>query len=141
MRPAVSITEPSFDRTEEVPETAIKVESSESSRRVDVLEQLAQARRDLSDVIAALQLLGLRRCVHCGKFLDISKPGSLFGSSTLVCYGCIPSWWPSFCKDLDVTRREKLEVMLASWLRSYHGAKIIKEEHGKMPEIASPSSG
>lgn len=93
--------------------------------------------KELNDVIDALALLGIKRCAHCRKFFSVINPGNFFGKNELVCYGCIPDWWSSRSGEIEVRRREKLETMLESWLRSYHGARIVKEEHGKMPEIAS----
>jgi formylmethanofuran dehydrogenase subunit E len=89
----------------------------------------------LHDVIEALALLGIRRCSQCKQFFSSSDPGALFGNGKLVCYGCIPEWWSSLSRQIDVTEREKLETKLSAWLRKYHGAQIVKEERGKVPEV------
>lgn len=101
-----------------------------------VPDKLAQAQRDLQDVIRALALLGIKRCSQCRQFFSTSDPGSLFGNGEPVCYSCIPEWWESFSHTLAISDRERLETKLSSWLRKYHGAQIVKEEKGKTPEVS-----
>lgn len=114
------------------------------SRRVNdssdtsISDNLAQAQRDLRDVIRALALLGIRRCSQCNQFFSTSDAGSLFGNGVLVCYSCLPEWWESFSRTVAISDRERLETKLSSWLRKYHGAQIVKEEKGQAPEL-SPS--
>jgi hypothetical protein len=97
-------------------------------------EKLAQTQRDLNDVINALSLLGIKRCSQFKNFLSGVDPGALFGNGELVCYSCVPEWWASRSGQLSVAEREKAETKLSSWLRKYHGAQILKEERGKIPE-------
>ena len=56
---------------------------------------LARVEHDLSDLIDALALLGVKRCSQCRKFFRIADPGALFEGDQLVCYRCIPDWWSS----------------------------------------------
>jgi hypothetical protein len=109
---------------------------SNGSTNGSLTEKLAQAQRDLNDVIGALALLGIKRCTQCKQFFATSDPGALFGNGTLVCYGCVPEWWQSRSGQLDAGEREKLETRLSAWLRKYHGAQIMKEEKSKIPETS-----
>jgi hypothetical protein len=104
------------------------------SSDASVSDRLAQAQRDLQDVIRALTLLGIKRCSQCKQFFSSSDPGSLFGNGMLVCYSCIPEWWESVSHTIAIPDREKLETKLSSWLRKYHGAEIVKEEKGRTPK-------
>jgi hypothetical protein len=119
-------------------EAALDHKNSDSSRRngepQSLSEKLVRAERDLTDVIEALALLGIKRCLQCRHFFPSSDPGALFGTGNLVCYGCVPEWWPAYSGKIDVREREKIETKLSSWLRKYHGAQIVKEERGKTPE-------
>lgn len=109
---------------------------ADSSIAGSLSEELARTKRDLNDVITALALLGVNRCSGCKQFFSSSDPGALFGNGRLVCYGCIPDWWHSLSSEIDITEREKLETKLSAWLRKYHGARIVKEEKGKAPEVS-----
>ncbi len=94
---------------------------------------LARVEHDLNDVIGALALLGVKRCSQCKQFFRSADPGALFDDcGQLVCYGCIPDWWPSLSMRLGVEERERIEGKLASWLRKYHRAEVIKVTPGSV---------
>jgi hypothetical protein len=101
---------------------------------------LARIERDLNDVIEALALLGVKRCVQCRKFLRNADPGALFESGQFgqfVCYDCIPVWWSSQSMRLGVADRERIEGKLASWLRKHHRAEIVKSTAGAVPDTSN----
>lgn len=89
-------------------------------------EELAQLQKDVNSVLAALALLGVKRCSQCKQFLKC-EPGSFFECGDLICYSCVPGWWTGASARLGVTEREKLEANLSSWLRRYHGAEVVTE--------------
>jgi hypothetical protein len=89
---------------------------------------------DLNDLIDALALLGVKRCLQCRKFLRTVDPGALFDCGELVCYGCVPDWWPSQSMRLGVIDRERIEGKLASWLRKHHGGEVVKTAPGAAPD-------
>ena len=91
------------------------------------LGTLSRIEHDLQDLIEGLALLGVKRCVQCKQFFHATDPGALFDYGKLVCFGCIPEWWPEQSKQLTVQNREDLAGKLASWLRKYHHAEIMKE--------------
>jgi hypothetical protein len=90
-------------------------------------EIMASLEQDLKAVMGALALLGIARCSQCKQFFRCSDPGALFDCGTLVCYGCIPTWWSSQSSRLGIADRERVAGKLASWLRKNHGAKVMKE--------------
>jgi len=98
---------------------------------------LTRVEHDLNDLIEALALLGVKRCSQCRKFFRSSDPGVLFDCGQLVCYGCIPDWWPSLSNRLGVTDRERIEGKLASWLRKYHQAGVVKATPGTVSDTTS----
>jgi hypothetical protein len=98
---------------------------------------LARLEHDLSDVIDALALLGVKRCSQCRKFFRSAEPGALFDCGQVVCYGCTPEWWSSESARLGVEERERIEGKLASWLRKYHRAEIVKVTPGSVPETTN----
>jgi hypothetical protein len=93
---------------------------------------LARVEHDLNDLIDALALLGVKRCSQCRNFFRIADPGALFDCGQLVCYGCIPDWWSSLSMRLGVADRERIEGKLASWLRKYHRAEVVKVTPGSV---------
>jgi hypothetical protein len=95
-------------------------------------ETLSRLEHDLNDVIAALALLGVKRCSQCKQFVRASEPGALFDYGQLVCYGCISKWWPAISAQLNIADRETIEGKLAAWLRKYHKAEIVKETPGSV---------
>jgi hypothetical protein len=91
-------------------------------------ETVAQLRTELQEVIDALALLGIQRCSRCRRFFRSSEAGALFDYTEVVCYSCVPEWWKSVSGQISVHDREKLESKLASWLRKYHQAQVIKQD-------------
>jgi hypothetical protein len=91
-------------------------------------ETVAQLRTELQEVINALALLGIQRCCRCRRFFRSSEAGALFDYTEVVCYSCVPEWWKSVSGQISVHDREKLESKLASWLRKYHQAQVIKQD-------------
>ena len=91
-------------------------------------ETVAQLRTEMQEVINALTLLGIQRCTCCRRFFRSSEAGTLFDYGEVVCYSCIPEWWKSVSGQLSVHDRGKLESKLASWLRKYHQALVIKQD-------------
>ena len=92
---------------------------------------------DVNDLIDALALLGVKRCSQCRKFFRCADPGALFDGGQLVCYACIPDWWPSISMRLGVEEREKIEGKLASWLRKHHRAEVIKVTPGSVSDTSN----
>ncbi|MGA7474092.1 MAG: hypothetical protein WBW60_15285, partial [Candidatus Sulfotelmatobacter sp.] len=73
-------------------------EKSEAS----VEEILARQALDLDRLKDAFGLLGVSPCSWCKKFLRRSDPGALFDAGgELICYSCIPEWWPQRCAQLS----------------------------------------
>ena len=105
--------------------------------RNSLFETVARVEHDLNDLIGALALLGVKRCSQCRQFFRCADPGALFDCGQLVCYGCIPNWWLSLSIRLGVTDRERTEGKLASWLRKYHRAEVIKETPGKVTDTTN----
>lgn len=60
-----------------------------------LFETMVRMQHDLSDVIAALALLGVKRCSQCKQFFRSADPGALFENGQTVCYPCVPEWWSS----------------------------------------------
>jgi hypothetical protein len=102
-----------------------------------LFESVSRFEHDLDDLIGALALLGVRRCSQCRQFFRSAEPGALFDCGQIVCYKCIPDWWSSSSRRLGVTDRERIEGKLASWLRKYHRAEIVKETPGKAPDAGN----
>lgn len=102
-----------------------------------LFESLSRVQRDLNSLIDGLALLGVKRCSQCLQFFRCADPGVLFDtSSQLVCYSCIPDWWPALSMRLGVGERERIEGKLASWLRKYHRAEVVKVTPGNMPDTS-----
>jgi hypothetical protein len=91
-----------------------------------LFETLARFGQDLDDLIGALALLGVRRCSQCKQFFRSADPGALFDCGQLICYGCVPDWWHSLSAPNTVVDRARIEGKLASWLRKYHRAEVVK---------------
>jgi hypothetical protein len=98
---------------------------------------LANVEHDVDDLIAALALLGVKRCSRCRQFFRCADPGALFDSGQLVCYNCIPAWWSYLSTQISVADREQIEGKLASWLRKYHRGEVVKETPGKVFDAAN----
>lgn len=92
---------------------------------------------DLNDLVQGLSLLGLKRCCQCKKFFRSADPGALFsGGGGLVCFHCIPVWWPLRREQLNCPERQETEGHLVFWLRSYHNARSYNGS-GKLPATQS----
>jgi hypothetical protein len=102
-----------------------------------LVETLSHVEHDLNDVIAALALLGVKRCCQCKQFFRSSEPGTLFDYGQLVCYECVSMWWPKLSAQLNVVEREKIEGKLSPWLRKYHRAEVVKEIPGKVSDTTN----
>ncbi len=95
--------------------------------------RLARIERDIEALIGGFALLGIRRCSQCGKFFRTGDSGALFDCGDLVCFGCVPAWWSFQSPALCLTDRDRLQSKLASWLRKYHNAQVVKDP-AKLPE-------
>ena len=102
-----------------------------SESRVE--EVVARHEVDLDRLKDALGLLGVVPCSWCKKFFRRSDSGALFDAGELVCYGCIPEWWPQRRAQLSIKDRENLEGKLVYWLRGTHHAELFKDP-AKLPE-------
>jgi hypothetical protein len=102
-----------------------------------LFESVSRVEHDLNDLIGALALLGVKRCSQCRQFFRSAEPGALFDGGQIVCYKCIPDWWSSVSRRLGVTDRERTEGKLASWLRKYHCAEVVKETPGKVADTSN----
>jgi len=107
------------------------------SAEASLFETLSHVEHDLNDVIAALALLGVKRCSQCKQFFRSSEPGTLFDYGQFVCYECVSTWWPKLSAQLNVVDREKIEGKLSSWLRKYHRAEVVKEIPGKVADTTN----
>jgi hypothetical protein len=94
---------------------------------------LARIEHDLDDLTGALSLLGVKRCSQCKQFFRCADHGALFECDQIVCYDCVPDWWSSMSMRLGVADRERIEGKLASWLRKYHRAEVVKVTPGSVP--------
>jgi hypothetical protein len=108
-----------------------------ASAENSLFETLLRVDRDLNDLIGALALLGVKRCSQCRQFFRCGDPGALFDCEQVVCYGCIPDWWSSASTGLGVSDRERIEGKMASWLRKYHRAEVIKVAPGNVPDSSN----
>jgi len=90
-------------------------------------EALLRIEQDLNDLVNALALLGIKRCSQCRQFFRCTDPGALFDCGKLICFACIPEWWSAQSGQLSISPREEIEGKLASWLRKYHRAEVVKE--------------
>jgi len=94
---------------------------------------LARQALEIARLKDAFGLLGVIDCSWCRKFLRRTDPGALFDAGELICYGCIPEWWPQRCAQLSTKERENLEGKLVFWLRDHHHAELFKDP-AKLPE-------
>jgi hypothetical protein len=101
----------------------------------DVKETLSRYEVEIERLREAFALLGVGPCSCCGTFFRRSDPGALFDAGGLVCYGCIPTWWPQRCSQLSIKERENIEGKLVFWLREYHHAETFKDP-AKLPDPA-----
>jgi hypothetical protein len=99
-------------------------------------EVLANHQLSLALLKDALGLLGVSDCFLCRKFFRRTDSGALFDAGgELVCYRCIPEWWPQRCAQLTSKERENLEGKLVFWLREHHNAELFKDP-AKLPETS-----
>lgn len=71
---------------------------------------------------------------------NFSAPPPLARSSRngqTVCYKCISDWWSYRSARLGVTDRVRIEGRLASWLRKYHRAEVLKETPGSASDATN----
>ena len=94
---------------------------------------LARQALEIARLKDAFGLLGVIDCSWCRKFLRRTDAGALFDAGELICYGCIPEWWPQRCAQLSTKERENLEGKLVFWLRNHHHAELFKDP-AKLPE-------
>ena len=104
--------------------------AQESEATVKVL---ARRELDLERVIEALGLLGVNPCRWCNRFFRRTDPGALLDAGELICYGCIPEWWPERSAQLGAKERENVEGKLVFWLREHHRAELFKDP-AKLPD-------
>jgi hypothetical protein len=95
----------------------------------------AQVLAELARLKDALALLGVRPCSSCKKFYRRTDPGALFDADDLICYACIPQWWPQHSAQLVLKDRETIEGKLVFWLRDHHRAEVFKDP-AKLPETS-----
>lgn len=98
-------------------------------------DALTRHQLELDRLKDAFALLGVSPCSYCKKFLRRFDPGVLFDAGALICYDCIPQWWPQRCAQLGVREREALEGKLVFWLRDFHHAETFKDP-AKLPDPA-----
>jgi hypothetical protein len=96
-------------------------------------EVLARQQLEIERLKDAVSLLGVSACGWCKKYFRRSDSGALFDAGELVCYGCIPEWWPQRYAQLAAKEREDLEGKLVFWLRDHHHAETFKDP-AKLPE-------
>jgi hypothetical protein len=90
--------------------------------------RLAGVERTLEQMQAGLGLLGVRRCVRCGRFLRTTQPGALFdgGGGEMVCFECLVPWWSARLGGLSDEDRRRTELAMTRWLVVNHGAEIMR---------------
>ena len=102
-----------------------------------LFETMARVEHDLNDLIDALALLGVKRCSQCRTIFPLRRPRRalrlrptrlLRMHSRLVVF---------LSMRLGVTDRERIEGKLASWLRKYHRAEVVKETPGTVPDTTN----
>ena len=86
--------------------------------------------RNLNDLVQGLSLLGVKRCSHCKRFFRASAPGVLFETrGDVVCFECIPAWWPLRGEQLSWEERQRTEGDLVFWLRGFHNARSYNDSN------------
>ena len=99
-----------------------------------LFEAISHIEQDVNGLVGALALLGVKRCSQCRQFFRCADPGVLFDYGKVICFGCIPEWWSSQSGQISIASREEIEGKLASWLRKYHRAEVVKEAPEKLPD-------
>lgn len=92
----------------------------ENHSRDDVLVRIESELKNLAE---ALALLGLQKCMCCGKFSRTAQAGPQFEPGS-ICVHCVPGWWAEQCRRLPTKDRLVIERKLMNWLKNYHGAEI-----------------
>jgi len=90
---------------------------------------------NLDALIGGLELLGVRRCVECGRFYRSPDTGSFLHGGELICLGCVPAWWASRSPEMDAAERAKIENKLALWLLRNRQAQVAGPP-SKAPDAA-----
>lgn len=86
--------------------------------------------RNLNDLVQGLSLLGVKRCSHCKRFFRASAPGVLFETrGNVVCFECIPAWWPLREEQLSCEERQRAEGDLVFWWRGFHNARSYNDSN------------
>ena len=115
------------------PDSGTQTMPEESNARPEDL--LARHQFEIERMKDALALLGVVPCFHCRKFLRRTEPGAIFDAGELICYGCIPEWWPQRSGELESKERDNIEGKLVFWLREFHHAETFKDP-AKLPEAS-----
>jgi len=97
-------------------------------------ERLAYLERELEHLKAGLGLLGIRPCSWCGVYYRRADAGALCDCGELVCYNCIPRWWPHRSPELSAESRLRVERELRQWLVGHHHAEVI----GNIEDLPKP---
>ena len=92
-----------------------------------IIEILACIERSIDAMAQGLSLVGVKRCSRCRRFFKADEAGALFDGGRLVCFGCIPEWWPQRSEQLDLAERRDAESRLVYWLRKHHQAETVKQ--------------
>jgi His Kinase A (phospho-acceptor) domain len=111
-------------------EVAVSVESADKAAVVRVWNSG-------SSIPSSEQARIFKRCSQCKQFFRCADLGALFECDQIVCYDCIPDWWSSMSMRLGVADRERIEGKLASWLRKYHRAEVVKVTAGSVPDTTN----
>ena len=103
-------------------------------------ETLSRQQEEIGRMKDALALLGVSQCSWCKKYFRRTEPGAMFDGGQLVCYGCIPEWWPQRREQLTASSatskdRDDLEGKLVFWLRQFHKAESFKDP-AKLPDCS-----
>ncbi len=108
-------------------ESRIDGANAQAGQESQLAEMLARVEQNLNNLAQGLSLLGVKRCSRCKNFYRSSDPGTLFSSGAeLVCFGCVPAWWPSHREQLSCADAQKTEGDLVYWLRTFHDARLVK---------------
>jgi hypothetical protein len=106
--------------------------ANEPDKPID--DALARIERDLELLRQGLSLLDVKPCSRCRRFFR-AEPGALFDSGReLICFGCIPQWWPQRSPELSVNDRELMEHRLVRWLLTRHHAHVIHQAEKLPPD-------
>jgi hypothetical protein len=99
----------------------------------DLREVVSRIERELAHVKDALRLLGVQPCHRCGRYFRRADHAALIDCGDLVCYQCIPAWWPHRCEELSIKDRNAIEHKLMRWLVAHHNGQVIHDLR-KLPD-------